>query len=89
MSQDPKCAPAANETSQAEPRRLEGHRRGGNRSRKHPENGDFRYDEPDGELPEEDDDNPYQESDEAMPEDREERAISRDLSKEGSRFDEV
>ena len=41
------------------------------------ENGDMRYDEePDGELPEEDDDNPYQESDEALPEDDEERAIS-------------
>ena len=41
------------------------------------ENGDMRYDEePEGELPEEDDDNPYQESDEALPEDHEERAIS-------------
>lgn len=41
------------------------------------ENGDMRYDdEPDGELPEEDDDNPYQESDEALPEDDQERAIS-------------
>lgn len=54
------------------------------------ENGDFRYDEePDGELPEEDDDNPYQESDEALPEDKEERVISRAPSKEGSLFDEV
>ena len=44
------------------------------------ENGDIRYDEePEGELPEEDDDNPYQESDEALPEDHEERAISNTL----------
>ena len=55
-----------------------------------PENGDFRFnEEPDGELPEEDDDNPYQESDEALPEDQEERVISHDPSKEGSRFDEI
>jgi len=41
-----------------------------------------------GALPEEDDDNPYQESDEALPDDEEERVLSRDPSKEGSRFDE-
>lgn len=55
-----------------------------------PENGDIRYDE--GEpLPslEEEDDNPYQESDEALPDDKEERALDRNLSKEGGRFDEV
>lgn len=55
-----------------------------------PENGDLRYDaEPPGEAPEEDDDNPYQDSDEALPDDREENAIARDPSREGSRFDEV
>ncbi|MDX8451212.1 hypothetical protein RFM98_00425 [Mesorhizobium sp. VK9D] len=42
-----------------------------------------------GTVPEEDDDNPYQESDEALPDDAEERGLSRDPSKEGSRFDEV
>jgi hypothetical protein len=42
-----------------------------------------------GVLPEEDDDNPYQESDEALPDDEEERVLSRDPSKEGSRFDEA
>jgi len=42
-----------------------------------------------GELPEEDDDNPYQNSDEALPEDEEERAISNDPGREGTRFDEV
>lgn len=42
-----------------------------------------------GALPEEDDDNPAQESDEALPNDEEERVLSRDPSKEGSRFDEV
>ncbi|CDX22520.1 conserved hypothetical protein [Mesorhizobium sp. ORS 3324] len=45
--------------------------------------------EPKGTLPEEDDDNAYQESDEALPNDEEERALSRDPSKEGTRFDEV
>jgi hypothetical protein len=35
------------------------------------------------------DDNPYQESDEALPDDEEEAAISRDPSREGSRFDEI
>ncbi|WP_434721419.1 hypothetical protein [Mesorhizobium sp. RIZ17] len=45
--------------------------------------------EPQGVLPEEDDDNPYQESDEALPDDEEERVLSRDPSKEGSRFDEA
>ena len=55
-----------------------------------PENGDLRYDvEPPGEAPEEDDDNAYQNSDEALPDDREEAAITRDPSREGSRFDEV
>lgn len=55
-----------------------------------PANGDLRYEEePDGDLPGEDDDNPFQESDEALPDDLEERVISRDPSKEGSRFDEV
>lgn len=54
------------------------------------ENGDIRYDvEKEGEVPEEDDDNAYQNSDEALPDDAEERVISRDPSKEGSRFDEV
>jgi hypothetical protein len=58
-----------------------------------PENGDIRY--PDetiqksGDQPDEDDDNPYQESDEALPDDSEEAALTRDPSKEGSRFDEV
>jgi hypothetical protein len=42
-----------------------------------------------GELPGEDDDNPFQESDEALPDDREESALRRDPSKEGSRFGEV
>ncbi|TPM40675.1 hypothetical protein [Mesorhizobium sp. B2-3-4] len=41
-----------------------------------------------GNLPEEDDDNAYQDSDEALPDDIEEAAISRDPSREGSRFDE-
>ncbi|MEW6635056.1 MAG: hypothetical protein AB1440_29650 [Pseudomonadota bacterium] len=45
--------------------------------------------ETEGQLPEEDDDNPFQESDEALPGDEEERVLSRDPSKEGSRFDEV
>jgi hypothetical protein len=45
--------------------------------------------ETEGALPEEDDDNPDQESDEALPDDEEERVLSRDPSKEGSRFDEV
>ena len=53
------------------------------------ENGDFRYDGDEDELPEEDDDNAYQESDEALPDDAEERALDRDPSKEGSRFDEI
>ncbi|RWM06984.1 hypothetical protein [Mesorhizobium sp.] len=42
-----------------------------------------------GTLPEEEDDNAYQESDEALPDDKEERALRRDPSKEGTRFDEV
>lgn len=47
-------------------------------------------DEPaEGELPGEDDDNPYMESDEALPDDDEERAIRRDLSREGGPFNEV
>lgn len=55
-----------------------------------PQNGDLRYDvERSGEAPEEDDDNAYQNSDEALPADREEAAITRDPSKEGSRFGEV
>ena len=37
---------------------------------------------------EDDDDNPYQESDEALPDDEEEAAISRDPSREGTRFGE-
>lgn len=37
----------------------------------------------------EEDDNPFQDSDEALPDDREERALDRDPSKEGSRFGEV
>ena len=37
---------------------------------------------------EDDDDNPYQDSDEALPDDEEEAAISRDPSREGTRFDE-
>ncbi|PDQ21689.1 hypothetical protein CN311_07625 [Mesorhizobium sanjuanii] len=45
--------------------------------------------EADGTLPDEDDDNAYQNSDEALPDDDEERVLSRDPSKEGSRFDEV
>lgn len=45
--------------------------------------------EPGGDLPEEDDDNPFQDSDEALPDDEEERVLSKDPSKEGSRFDEV
>ncbi|MBZ9860151.1 hypothetical protein FJW05_08830 [Mesorhizobium sp. B2-9-1] len=53
-------------------------------------NGDPEDDaEAQGVLPEEDDDNPYQESDEALPDDEEERVLSRDPSKEGSRFDEA
>ncbi|WP_254026972.1 hypothetical protein [Mesorhizobium ventifaucium] len=48
-----------------------------------PGNGDIRYDlEKEAELPEEDDDNPYQESDEALPDDEEERALSRNPSKQ-------
>ena len=45
--------------------------------------------EPDGDLPDEEDDNAYQDSDEALPDDRDERVISRNPSKEGGRFDEV
>ncbi|RTL61993.1 MAG: hypothetical protein EKK41_26115 [Hyphomicrobiales bacterium] len=45
--------------------------------------------ETEGTLPEEDDDNAYQNSDEALPDDEEERVLSHDPSKEGSRFDEV
>ncbi|BCM17951.1 hypothetical protein [Mesorhizobium sp. J8] len=53
-------------------------------------NGDPQDDaEAEGDLPEEDDDNPFQDSDEALPDDEEERVLSRDPSKEGSRFDEV
>ncbi|MBZ9848259.1 hypothetical protein LB565_09720 [Mesorhizobium sp. CA14] len=53
-------------------------------------NGDPQDDaEAEGDLPEEDDDNPFQESDEALPDDQEERVLSKDPSKEGSRFDEV
>lgn len=54
-----------------------------------PENGDFRFDEPSGELPSEDDDNAYQNSDEALPDDGEEGAIRRSPDKSGTRFDEV
>jgi hypothetical protein len=39
-----------------------------------------------GELPEEDNDNSYHE---ALPDDLEEQVLSRDPSREGSRFDEV
>jgi hypothetical protein len=53
------------------------------------ENGFPDRQETEGTLPEEDDDNAYQNSDEALPDDEEERALSRDSSKEGSRFDEV
>jgi len=54
------------------------------------ENGDVRFEEePDGELPSEDDDNPYQESDAALPDREEERVLQRDPSKEGDRFGEV
>ena len=53
-------------------------------------NGDPQDDaEAEGDLPEEDDDNPFQDSDEALPNDEEERVLSKDPSKEGSRFDEV
>ena len=45
--------------------------------------------ETEGTLPDEDDDNAYQNSDKALPDDEEERVLSRDPSKEGSRFDEV
>ena len=55
-----------------------------------PANGDIRYrEEKPGDLPGEDDDNEYQESDEALPDDAEERAIARNPSHEGGRFDEV
>jgi hypothetical protein len=37
---------------------------------------------------EDDDDNAYQDSDEALPDDEEEAAISRDPSRQGTRFDE-
>ncbi|SMH40246.1 hypothetical protein [Mesorhizobium australicum] len=50
---------------------------------------DLLDEEPNGELPEEDDDNPYQESDEALPDELEEAVLRKDPSKEGSRFDEV
>lgn len=46
-------------------------------------------DEPDGDLPEEDDDNPFQESDEALPDDVEEMVLDKDPSRQGSRFDEI
>lgn len=53
-------------------------------------NGDPQDDaEAEGDLPEEDDDNPFQDSDEALPDDEEERVLSKDPSKEGSRFDEM
>ncbi|TIR27803.1 MAG: hypothetical protein E5X34_02625 [Mesorhizobium sp.] len=53
-------------------------------------NGDPQDDaEAEGDLPEEDDDNPFQDSDEALPDHEEERVLSKDPSKEGSRFDEV
>ena len=55
-----------------------------------PVNGDLQdAAEPQGDLPEENDDNPFQDSDEALPDDEEERVLSKDPSKEGSRFDEV
>lgn len=50
---------------------------------------DLLDEEPNGELPEEDDDNPYQESDEALPDELEEAVLQKNPSKEGSRFDEV
>jgi len=50
---------------------------------------DLLDEEPNGELPEEDDDNPYQENDEALPDELEEAVLRKDPSKEGSRFDEV
>lgn len=50
---------------------------------------DDRFDvEKDGEPPDENDDNAYQESDEALPDDEEERAISRDPSKQGGHSNE-
>ena len=50
---------------------------------------DMLEDEPDGDLPEEDNDNPFQESDEALPDDLEEAVLRKDPSRESSRFDEV
>lgn len=44
---------------------------------------------PSGELPGEEDDNPFQDSDEALPNETEERALRRNPSKEGGRFDEI
>ena len=86
MSPDPKREPAANEptgTPELEQQDWEAIESGNIAPESTPENGDFRYDEePDGELPGEDDDNPYQGSDEALPDDQEEREISRDPSKE-------
>ncbi|MGE0230385.1 MAG: hypothetical protein AB7O39_15820 [Flavobacteriaceae bacterium] len=40
-------------------------------------------------IPGETDDNPYNESDEALPDDKGERALRRNPSREGGRFDEV
>ncbi|TKT69720.1 hypothetical protein [Aquamicrobium sp. LC103] len=55
-----------------------------------PENFETDYEvEPSGDLPGEDDDNPYQESDEALPDDADERVLSRNPGKEGSKFDDV
>ncbi|MDX3924790.1 MAG: hypothetical protein QHC90_03150 [Shinella sp.] len=45
--------------------------------------------EEDGAAPESQDDDAYQNSDEALPDDAEERAINRDLYREGGRFGEV
>lgn len=41
-----------------------------------------------GDLSEDDDDNPYQNSDDALPDDEEEKEISRDLEREGRRFND-
>lgn len=43
--------------------------------------------EVDGDLPAEDDDNPDQDSDEALPDDEEEKAIRRDMSGTGTRYE--
>ncbi|TIS55070.1 hypothetical protein [Mesorhizobium sp.] len=47
-----------------------------------PDGGPGNGDEKGGDLPEENDDNAYQDSDEALPDDEEERAISRNPSKQ-------